>query len=107
MTSFLVASLLASTVLLAFKTISLKSAFSSINGRTLLAIVTTVGVGTAFETTGLAHLIARGQIGILIILGLLVQCYLLRKPKTKGVTVPNIIYIIFKYPVRVICIRLV
>ena len=67
--SLLMAALLASSVLLAFKTITLKAAFSAINGRTLLAIVTTFGVGTAFETTGLAHWIAMGLIGMFGSLG--------------------------------------
>ena len=55
--------------LLAIKTITLKAAFGAIKGRTLLAIVTTFGVGTAFETTGLAHWIAMGLIGIFGSLG--------------------------------------
>jgi di/tricarboxylate transporter len=63
-TSLLTAALCASAVLLLFKTITLKTAFSAINGRTLLAIVTTFGVGTAFETTGLANHIATGLIGV-------------------------------------------
>ena len=67
--SLLMAALLASGVLLAFKTITLKAAFGAINGRTLLAIVTTFGVGTAFETTGLAHWIAMGLIGMFGSLG--------------------------------------
>ena len=58
--SLLTAGLLASFILLSIKTIPLKTALSAIRGRTLLAIVTTFGVGTAFETTGLAHWIASG-----------------------------------------------
>ena len=38
--------------LLAIKTTTLKAVFGAIKGCTLLAIVTTFGVGTAFETTG-------------------------------------------------------
>lgn len=67
--SLLTAALCASGVLLMFKTITLKTAFSAINGRTLLAIVTTFGVGTAFETTGLAHGIATGLIHVFGSLG--------------------------------------
>ena len=65
----LTAALCASAVLLLFKTITLKTAFSAINGRTLLAIVTTFGVGTAFETTGLANHIATGLISVFGSLG--------------------------------------
>ena len=39
--SLLTAALLASAVLLLFKTVTLTAAFSAINGRTLLAIVST------------------------------------------------------------------
>eukprot|EP00948_MAST-09A_sp_MAST-9A-sp1_P003828 g3828.t1 len=62
--SLLTAALCASAILLLFKTITLRAAFGAINGRTLLAIVTTFGVGTAFETTGLAHHIASMLIGV-------------------------------------------
>ena len=63
-TSLLTGALLASTVMLACKTITLKTAVSAVKGRTLLAIVTTFGVGTAFEVTGLAHWIAQGLTGM-------------------------------------------
>lgn len=63
-TSLLTAALCASAILLLFKTITLKTAFGAVNGRTLLAIVTTFGVGTAFETTGLANHIAAGLISV-------------------------------------------
>ncbi len=62
--SLLTAAIMAASVMLATKTITLKAAFAAIKGRTLLAIVVTFGVGTAFETTGLAHAIAGGLISV-------------------------------------------
>ena len=52
--SLLTAALLASALLISVKSITLGEAFSAVKGRTLLAIVTTFGVGTAMEKTGAA-----------------------------------------------------
>ena len=62
--SLLLSALLAAAILLLAKTITLEQAFGAIKGRTLLAIVTTFGVGTAFQNTGAAYFIAQGLISV-------------------------------------------
>eukprot|EP00949_MAST-11_sp_MAST-11-sp1_P003290 g3290.t1 len=98
--SLLTAGLLASFILLSIKTIPLKTALSAIRGRTLLAIVTTFGVGTAFETTGLAHWIASGLssiFGQLGSLGVLLSVSLVTS--IVGCAVSNNAVVILMYPI--------
>eukprot|EP00945_MAST-04E_sp_MAST-4E-sp1_P005505 g5505.t1 len=98
--SLLTGALLASAVMLACKTITLKTALSAVKGRTLLAIVTTFGVGTAFEVTGLAHWIAQGLTGIfgsLGPLGVLLSVSLVTS--IVGCAVSNNAVVILMYPI--------
>ena len=61
-TSLLVAALLAGGLMVAVKAVTVEEALAAVKGRVLLAIVTTFGVGTAFQKTGAAHWIAQGLI---------------------------------------------
>ena len=63
-TSLLVAALLSASLLIAVKAVTVEEALGAVKGRVLLAIVTTFGVGTAFQKTGAAHWIAQGLIDL-------------------------------------------
>ena len=105
-TSLLTAALCASAVLLLFKTITLRAAFAAVNGRTLLAIVTTFGVGTAFENTGLAHHIASGLIGVFGSLGSVgVLLSVAVVTSVVGCAVSNNAVVILMYPICVTLAR--
>ena len=98
--SLLTAALAAIAVLLLFKTITLQAAFRSINVRTLLAIVTTFGVGTAFETTGLAHNIATCLISVFGSLGSIgVLLAVATVTAVVGTAVSNNAVVILMYPI--------
>ena len=98
--SLLTAALAAIAVLLLCKTITLQAAFRSINVRTLLAIVTTFGVGTAFETTGLAHNIATCLISVFGSLGSIgVLLAVATVTAVVGTAVSNNAVVILMYPI--------
>ncbi len=104
--SLLTAALFASAILLLCKTITLRMAFAAVNGRTLLAIVTTFGVGTAFEETGLAHTIAVGLIsafGSLGKIGVLLSVAIVTS--VVGCAVSNNAVVILMYPICVTLAR--